>query len=93
MRSGQSPLQRLLRLAILAVFVVFAFWFLAGPNGLFSIGRRKGRERGLRADIAKFKQEITRRERRRDWFANPDSASKRARELLGDRPDSTQSKR
>jgi len=93
MKSDRSPLQRLLRMAILAVFVVFAFWFLAGPNGLFSIGRRKARERRLRADISKFKQEMTNRKQHRDWLADPDSASKRACELLGDRPDSVQSPR
>jgi len=87
MNSGQPILQRLLRVAILAVFVVFAFWFLGGPNGLLSIGRRKARERRLRADISEFKQRIEQREQRRDWLSNPDSASLRARELLGDRPD------
>jgi len=90
MSPGRSPLQRLVRLAVLAVFIVFAFWFLAGPNGLIGIGRRKARERRLRADVAHFKQEIKRGEQRRDWLANPDSAAKRARELLGERPDSTQ---
>ncbi|MCX6840789.1 MAG: hypothetical protein NTX53_00600 [candidate division WOR-3 bacterium] len=87
MNSGQPILQRLLRVAILAVFVVFAFWFLGGPNGLLSIGRRKARERRLRADISEFKQRIEQRQQRRDWLSNPDSASLRARELLGDRPD------
>jgi len=87
MNSGQPILQRLLRVAILAVFVVFAFWFLGGPNGLLSIGRRKARERRLRADISEFKQRIEQRELRRGWLSNPDSASLRARELLGDRPD------
>jgi len=91
MNSGQPILQRLLRVAILAVFVVFAFWFLGGPNGLLSIGRRKARERRLRADISEFKQRIEQREQRRDWLSNPDSASLRARELLGDKPDSLQS--
>jgi hypothetical protein len=89
MRPSQSPLQRLLRLAILAVFVFFAFWFLAGPNGLFSIGRRKARERRIRADITEYKRRIEEQQRRRDWLANPDSAGKLARQLLGDRPDST----
>lgn len=87
MNSGRSPLQRLVRLAVLAVFVVFAFWFLAGPNGLLSIGRRKARERRLRADISEFKQRIEQRQQQRDWLSNPDSASLRARELLGDKPD------
>jgi Tfp pilus assembly protein PilO len=90
---SQPILQRLLRVAILAVFVVFAFWFLGGPNGLLSIGRRKARERRLRADISEFKQQIAERQQRREWLANPDSASLRARELLGDLPDSTPSPR
>ena len=89
MSSGQPLLQRLLRIAILAVFMVFAFWFLGGPNGLLSIGRRKARERKLRADITEYKQRIAQQQQRRDWLSNPDSASLRARELLGDRPDST----
>jgi len=93
MNSGQTLLQRLLRLAVLAVFFVFAFWFLAGPNGLFSIGRRKARERRTRADIATFKRRIEEQQQHRDWLANPDSASLRARELLGDRPDSVQTPR
>jgi hypothetical protein len=84
MNSGQTLLQRLLRLAVLAVFFVFAFWFLAGPNGLFSIGRRKARERRIRADIARFEQRIEEQKQHRDWLANPDSAALRARELLGD---------
>jgi len=88
---SQPILQRLLRFAILAVFVVFAFWFLGGPNGLLSIARRKGRERRLRADIAEYKQRIGTEQRRQDWLTNPDSASLRARELLGDKPDSLQS--
>ena len=87
MNPGRTPLPRLLRFAVLAVFVVFAFWFLAGPNGLISIGRRKARERRLRADIAEFKQQINREQQRRDWLANPDSAAKRAAELLGDKPE------
>jgi len=90
MNPGRSPLQRLLRFAVLAVFVVFAFWFLAGPNGLLSIGRRKARERKIRADITEFKQRIAERQQRRDWLANPDSAALLARKLLGDKPDSTQ---
>ena len=89
MRPGRPPLQRLLRLAILAVFVVFAFWFLAGPNGLFSIARRKARERRVRADITEYKRRIEERQRRRDWLADPDSASYLARRLLGEQPDST----
>jgi hypothetical protein len=88
MSSGQPILQRLLRVAILAVFMVFAFWFLGGPNGLLSIGRRKARERRLRADISEYNRQIQERQQRRDWLANPDSASLRARELLGDKPDS-----
>ena len=84
MNPGRTPLPRLLRFAVLAVFVVFAFWFLAGPNGLISIGRRKARERKIRADITEFKQRIQERQQRRDWLANPDSAALRARELLGD---------
>jgi len=84
MNSGQTLLQRLLRLAVLAVFFVFAFWFLAGPNGLFSIGRRKARERRIRADISRFEQKLEEQQQRRDWLANPDSAALRARELLGD---------
>ena len=89
MNSGRSPLPRLVRLAVLAVFVVFAFWFLAGPNGLVSIGRRKARERRVRADISEYKRRITEAQQRRDWLANPDSASMLARKLLGDKPDST----
>jgi len=91
MNAGRSPLPRLVRFAVLAVFIVFAFWFLAGPNGLVSIGRRKARERRLRTDIAEYKQRIGQEQQRRDWLANPDSASLRARELLGDKPDSLQS--
>ena len=87
MNSGQPILQRLLRVAILAVFMVFAFWFLGGPNGLLSIGRRKAHERRLRADIAEYKQRIGQEQQRRDWLANPDSASLRARELLGEQPE------
>ena len=90
MNVGRSPLQRLIQLAVLAVFVVFAFWFLAGPNGLISIGRRKARERRIRADITEFKQRIQKHQQRRNWLANPDSASLLARKLLGDKPDSTQ---
>ena len=90
MNAGRSPLQRLIQLAVLAVFVVFAFWFLAGPNGLISIGRRKARERRIRADITEFKQRIQTQQQRRNWLANPDSASLLARKLLGDKPDSTQ---
>ena len=90
MKAGRTPLQRLIQLAVLAVFVVFAFWFLAGPNGLVSIGRRKARERRIRADITEFKQRIQEHQQRRNWLANPDSASLLARKLLGDKPDSTQ---
>ena len=90
MKAGRTPLQRLIQLAVLAVFVVFAFWFLAGPNGLISIGRRKARERRIRADITEFKQRIQEHQQRRNWLANPDSASLLARKLLGDKPDSTQ---
>ncbi len=89
MRAGRSPLQPLIRLAVLAVFVVFAFWFLAGPNGLVSIGRRKARERRIRADITEFRQRIQEHQQRRNWLANPDSAALLARKLLGDKPDST----
>ena len=89
MKPGPSPLQPLVRLAVLAVFVVFAFWFLAGPNGLISIGRRKAHERRVRADIAELKQRIQQQEQQRSWLANPDSASLLARKLLGDKPDST----
>jgi hypothetical protein len=91
MNAGRSPLQRLVRLAVLAVFVVFAFWFLAGPNGLVSIGRRKARERRIRTDITEFRQRIQTQQQRRNWLANPDSAALLARRLLGDKPDSTQS--
>ena len=90
MKAGRTPLQRLIQLAVLAVFVVFAFWFLAGPNGLVSIGRRKARERRIRADITEFKQRIQEHQQRRNWLANPDSASLLARKLLGDKPDSAQ---
>jgi len=93
MNAGRSPLPRLVRLAVLAVFIVFAFWFLAGPNGLMSIGRRKARERRVRADITEFKRRIEEQQRRRDWLANPDSAALLSRKLLGDRPDSSQSPR
>ncbi len=88
MNAGRSPLSRLVRLAVLAVFVVFAFWFLAGPNGLVSIGRRKARERRIRADITELNHRIQLEKQRRNWLANPDSASLRARKLLGDKPDS-----
>ncbi len=88
MNSGRSPLQRLVRWAVLAVFVVFAFWFLAGPNGLVSIARRKARERSIRADISEYQRRIAEQKQRRTWLANPDSASLLARKLLGDRPDS-----
>jgi hypothetical protein len=90
MSPGRSPLQRLVRLAVLAVFVVFAFWFLAGPNGLISIGRRKARERRIRADITEYRRRIGEQQQRREWLANPDSASLLARKLLGDKPDSSQ---
>jgi len=93
MNPGRSPLQRLVRLAVLAVFVVFAFWFLAGPNGLISIGRRKAHERRIRADITQFRQRIQAQQQRRDWLANPDSAALLARKLLGDKPDSAQAPR
>jgi hypothetical protein len=90
MNAGRSPLPRLIRLAVLAVFVVFAFWFLAGPNGLMSIGRRKARERRILADITEYKRQIETRKQRRNWLANPDSAALLARTLLGDEPDSAQ---
>ena len=90
MNAGRSPLPRLVRLAVLAVFIVFAFWFLAGPNGLVSIGRRKARERRILADITEYKQLIEARKQRRNWLANPDSAALLARTLLGDEPDSAQ---
>lgn len=93
MNSGRSPLQRLVRLAVLAVFVVFAFWFLAGPNGLISIGLRKARERRIRADITELNRQILEQQQRRNWLANPDSASLLARKLLGDQPDSAQTQR
>ena len=93
MNAGRSPLPRLIRLAVLAVFVVFAFWFLAGPNGLISIGRRKARERRIRADITEFRRRIEEHQQRRDWLANPDSAALLARKLLGDKPDSSQTPR
>jgi hypothetical protein len=93
MNAGRTPLQRLVRLAVLAVFVVFAFWFLAGPNGLVSIGRRKARERRIRTDITEFRQRIQSRQQRRNWLANPDSAALLARKLLGDKPDSAQTPR
>jgi hypothetical protein len=90
MNAGRSPLPRLVRLAVLAVFIVFGFWFLAGPNGLISIGRRKARERRILADITEYKQLIEARKQRRNWLANPDSAALLARTLLGDKPDSAQ---
>ena len=90
MNPGRSPLSRLVRLAVLAVFVVFAFWFLAGPNGLVSIGRRKAHERRIMADITEYKRQIEARKQRRNWLANPDSAGLLARKLLGDKPDSVQ---
>jgi hypothetical protein len=93
MNSGRTPLQRLVRWAVLAVFVVFAFWFLAGPNGLISIGRRKALERRIRADISEYKRRIAEEQQRRNWLANPDSASLLARRLLGDKPDSAQTQR
>jgi len=93
MNAGRSPLQRLVRMAVLAVFVVFAFWFLAGPNGLLSIGRRKARERRIRADMTEFKHRIEEQQQSRDWLANPDSAALLARKLLGDKPDSSQATR
>ncbi|MBM3331357.1 hypothetical protein FJY68_05825 [candidate division WOR-3 bacterium] len=93
MNAGSSPLQRLVRLAVLAVFVVFAFWFLAGPNGLISIGRRKARERRILNDITEFRHKLEERRHRRDWLANPDSAAMLARKLLGDKPDSAQTPR
>jgi hypothetical protein len=91
MNSGRAPLQRLLKFAVLAVFIVFAFWFLAGPNGLISIGRRKAHERRIRADITELKQRIEEQQQRRNWLANPDSAALLARQLLGEKPDSSQS--
>ncbi|HTW91213.1 MAG TPA: hypothetical protein VMH22_05840 [bacterium] len=91
MNSGRSPLQRLVRWAVLAVFVAFAFWFLAGHNGLISIGLRKARERRIRADISELQHRIQDAQQRRNWLANPDSASLLARKLLGDKPDSSQS--
>ena len=90
MKAGRTPLQRLIQLAVLAVFVVFAFWFLAGPNGLISIGRRKAHERRIRADISEFKHLIQTQQQRRNWLTNPDSAALLARTLLGNEPDSTQ---
>ena len=90
MNAGRSPLQRLIQLAVLAVFVVFAFWFLAGPNGLISIARRQARERRIRADITEFRHRIQTDQQRRNWLANPDSSALLARELLGDKPDSAQ---
>ena len=93
MNAGRAPLQRLIQLAVLAVFVVFAFWFLAGPNGLISIGRRKAREWRIRADITEFRHRILTEQQRRQWLANPDSASLLARRLLGDQPDSAQAPR
>jgi len=89
MNPGRSPLSRLVRLAVLAVFVVFAFWFLAGPNGLISIGRRKARERRILADITQYKHLIEVKKQRRNWLANPDSAGLLARRLLGDEPGSS----
>ena len=89
MNPGRSPLSRLVRLAVLAVFVVFAFWFLAGPNGLISIGRRKARERRILADITQYKHLIEVKKQRRNWLANPDSAGLLARKLLGDEPGSS----
>ena len=88
MNAGRSPLQRLVRMAVLTVFIVFAFWFLAGPNGLMSIGRRKARERRILADITEYKQRIEAQKQRRNWLANPDSAALLARKLLGDEPNS-----
>jgi|GEM_PF-940538 hypothetical protein len=93
MNAGRSPLQRLVRLAVLAVFVVFAFWFLAGPNGLMSIGRRKARERRIRNEITEFKHRLQEQEQLRNWLANPDTAALLARKLLGDKPDSAQTPR
>jgi hypothetical protein len=90
MNPARSPLSRLVRLAVLAVFVVFAFWFLAGPNGLISIGRRKARERRILGDITEFRHRLEERKQRRNWLANPDSAALLARKLLGDKPDSSQ---
>jgi len=90
MNAGRTPLQRLIQLAVLAVFVVFAFWFLAGPNGLISIGRRKAHERRIRADITEFKHVIQTQQQHRNWLTNPDSAALLARKLLGDKPESSQ---
>ncbi len=89
MNAGRSPLPRLVRLAVLAVFIVFAFWFLAGPNGLVSIGRRKARERRIMADITQYKHLIQVRKQRRNWLTNPDSAGLLARKRLGDAPASS----
>ena len=89
MNAGRSPLSRLVRLAVLAVFIVFGFWFLAGPNGLVSIGRRKARERKILADITQYKHLIEVKKQRRNWLANPDSAGLLARRLLGDEPGSS----
>jgi cell division protein FtsB len=81
--------RRLIRLVPLALLVVFAFWFLSGPNGLVSIALRRHRARRLQAEIKRLKQDIEQKERQRAWLADPDSATLYARKLLGDRPDST----
>jgi hypothetical protein len=93
MNAGRTPLQRLIQLAVLAVFVVFAFWYLAGPNGLISIGRRRARERRIRTDITEYSRRIGEQQQRREWLANPDSAALLARKLLGEKPDSSQTPR
>jgi len=85
----RTVLRWLSRLATIAVFMLFAFWFIAGPNGWFSIGSRQARERRLRAEIAELTRQLEERQRVRDWLANPDSASLRARILLGDLSDSS----
>jgi hypothetical protein len=93
MKTEKTLAQRLLQYAVLAVFLVFAFWFLAGPHGLFSINSRQRRERTTRADISRLEQKLKEREDRREWLKDEDSASVLARKLLGDKPDSTASPR
>lgn len=84
----QRGSRRLIRFVPLALLVVFAFWFLSGPNGLVSIALRQYRARRLQAEITRLKRDIERKERQREWLTNPDSATLYARRLLGDRPDS-----
>jgi cell division protein FtsB len=79
--------QRVLQIVLLAVLVVFAFWFLSGPNGLVSIARRHHRLRQAEADIARFKKEIKQTEHERDLWLDPDTARARAHRLLD--PDTT----